>query len=63
MMKMEGRLIKKERKEEFGKQFQNNIDRGVFRCLSEEELKVYKGPINYITTVEAYKTGPYATTP
>ncbi len=40
MTKMEGRLIKTGRTEEFNKQFQDNINRGggVFKRLSKEEL-------------------------
>jgi hypothetical protein len=39
--------------EEFTMQFQDNIDREVFRRTSEEELKTHKGLVNYITIVEA----------
>jgi hypothetical protein len=39
------------------------VDRGVFRALSQEEVGKYKGPVNYISMVEAFKTGPHATTP
>ncbi len=45
MTRMEGRLSKTGRTEEFNRQFQDNIDRGVFKCLLGEELKAYKGPI------------------
>jgi hypothetical protein len=48
---------------EFNHQFQDNVDRAVFRALSEEETSSYKGPVNYISMVEAFKTGPHATTP
>ncbi len=37
--------------------------RGVFRELSEEELREWKGPLNYIAMVEAFKNSPHATTP
>jgi hypothetical protein len=53
MKRMEGRLVKTGRMEEFNKQFQDNIDREVFRRTSEEELKTHKGLFNYITIVEA----------
>jgi hypothetical protein len=57
------RLTKTGKTEEFNRQFQDNIDMGVFRRLSHKELEVYKGLTKYISMVEAYKTGPYATTP
>ncbi len=61
--RMEKRLIKQGRVEEFNSQFRDTVERGVFRELSEEELKEWKGPINYIAMVEAFKNGPHATTP
>ncbi len=39
------------------------MDRGVLRALSKEEVSKYKGPVNYISMVEAFKMGPHATTP
>jgi hypothetical protein len=61
--RMEKRLIKQGRVEEFNSQFKDTVERGVFRELSEEELKEWKGPLNYIAMVEAFKNGPHATTP
>jgi hypothetical protein len=61
--RMEKRLIKQGRVEEFNSQFRDTVERGVFRELSEEELKEWKGPLNYIAMVEAFKNGPHATTP
>jgi hypothetical protein len=46
-----------------GRQFQDNVDRGVFRPISREQADQYKGAVNYISMVEAFKTGPFATTP
>jgi hypothetical protein len=60
---MEKRLIKQGRVEEFNSQFRDTVERGVFRELSEEELRVWKGPFNYIAMVEAFKNGPHATKP
>ncbi len=60
--RMEKRLIKQGRVEEFNSQFRDTVERGVFRELSEEELKGWKGPLNYIAMVEAFKNGPHATT-
>ncbi len=61
--RMEKRLIKQGRVEEFNSQFRDTLERGVFRELSEEELKEWKGPLNYIAMVEAFKNGPHTTTP
>ncbi len=61
--RMEKKLIKQGRVEEFNSQFRDTVERGVFRELSEEELKEWKGPLNYIAMVEAFKNGPHATTP
>jgi hypothetical protein len=63
MGKMEARLVRMGRLHEFNQQFHNNVDRGVFRALSKEEAGRYKGPVNYISMVEAFKTGPHSTTP
>jgi hypothetical protein len=63
MLRMEGRLIKTGTMETFNQQFQDNVNREVFRRPSKEELMTYKGPFHFITMVEAYETGPYATTP
>jgi hypothetical protein len=63
MSKMEAQLLKKGRLEEFNRQFQDNVDRGVFKPIPREEADRYKGAVNYISMVEAFKTGPQATTP
>jgi hypothetical protein len=63
MSKMEARLLKTGRLDEFNRQFQDNVDRGVFKAIPREEADQYKGPVNYISMVEAFKTGPLATTP
>jgi hypothetical protein len=39
------------------------VGRGVFKAVPREETERYKGPVNYISMVEAFKTGPHATTP
>jgi hypothetical protein len=39
------------------------VERGVFRKLCLQEMLEYKGPLNYITMVEALKNGPHTTTP
>ncbi len=39
------------------------MERGVFQKLSLQEMSEYKGPLNYITMVEALKNSPYTTTP
>jgi hypothetical protein len=63
MGKVEARLVKTGRLEEFNRQFQDNVDRGVFKALSREEVSRYKGPVNYISMMEAFKTGLHAATP
>ncbi len=62
MSRMESRLLKKGRLEEFNRQFQDNVDRGVFKPIPKQEADRYSGAINYISMVEAFKTGPFATT-
>jgi hypothetical protein len=39
------------------------VDRGVFKALTHKEADDCKGPVNYISMVEVFKTGLYATTP
>ena len=56
-------MIKSGRLEEFNKQFYDTVERGVFRKLTEEEMRKYNGPLNYITMVEAFKNRPHSTTP
>jgi hypothetical protein len=63
MGRMEARLVKTGRLIEFNQQFQDNKDRGAFKALTRGETDNYKGPINYISMVEPFKTGPHATTP
>jgi hypothetical protein len=58
MSRMEARLLKKGRMDEFNQQFQDNIDRGVFKPIPREKADQYKGLVNYISMVEAFKTGP-----
>jgi hypothetical protein len=61
--KMDKRLIKAGRMEEFYKQFQDIVEREVFRKLTDKERKSCTGPMNCSTMVEAYNDGPFATTP
>ncbi len=63
MSRMEAHLLKKGRIAEFNRQFQDNMNRGVFRPIPREEAERYKGAVNYISMLEAFKTGPFATTP
>jgi hypothetical protein len=56
MIKMEMRLERTERMEEFHKQ--DNIDRGVFKRLTAEEICTYKGPVNYISIGGAIQVSP-----
>ena len=57
---LEKRLISKGQMEEFNAQFQDTVQRGVFKLVTEQN---YQGTIFYISMVDAYKTGPNATTP
>jgi hypothetical protein len=43
-MSMEARLLRTGRLDEFNRQFQDNVDRGVFKAVSREEAERYKGP-------------------
>jgi hypothetical protein len=60
---IEGQALRTGKLDEFNRQFQDNVDRGVFKAVSREEAERYKGPVNYISMVEAFRTGPHATTP
>ena len=42
-------------------QFEDMIKRGVVSEITEEEKKIYKGPVNYITHHEVYKPGSTST--
>ena len=57
------RLKKKGDLEAYNKAFFETVERGVFKEVSDEECKVYAGPVNYISIVEAYKPGIHSTTP
>jgi hypothetical protein len=61
--RMEKRLIKQGRVDEFNSQFKDTVNRDVSKELSKEELEGWKGPFNYIAMVEAFKNGSHATTP
>ncbi len=63
MSNMEAWLLKSGRLDEFNQQFQDNVDKGVFKAVPREKADQYKCPVNYISMVEAFKTGPHATTP
>jgi hypothetical protein len=63
MVRLEKQLIKKEDLEAFNEQFNDTVERGVFKKLTPKEAAAWGGPINYISFVVAYKNGPHATTP
>ncbi len=48
MGRMKARLVRRGRLDEFNWQFQDNVERGVFKALTREESGRYKGPVNYI---------------
>ncbi len=62
LSRMKARQLKMGRLAEFNRQFQDNVDRGVFKALTPGIASKYKGTVNYISMVEAFKTGPHATT-
>ncbi len=45
MSRMETRLLKKGRIAEFNRQFQDNVNRGVFKPIPREEADRYKGAV------------------
>ncbi len=61
MKGLERRLRKRGRLDEFNAAFNETVERGVFAPVAEPDR--YRGPINYISLVEAFKEGPGATTP
>ena len=63
MASTERRLEKRNQLHTYNEQFNETVERGVFKEISKEELSRYSGPVNYITIVEAYKPGPHSTTP
>jgi hypothetical protein len=63
LTRLENQLIKKNELQAFKEQFEEAVDRGVFKKLTEEELKKWTGPVNYISMVVAYKEGAHSTTP
>ena len=63
MLSLEKRLKKTGQLDEFNLQFQDTVQRGVFRELTGEEQDQYTGPVNHITIVETFKPGPHSTSP
>ena len=63
MKRLEQQLIKKGDLDAFNQQFEETVERGVFKKLTDEEAAAWGGPKNYISFVVAYKNGPHATTP
>ena len=60
---LERRLKKNNQVQQFDEQFQDAVNRGVFKELSREEADSYDGPVNYVTLTEAFKEGDQVTTP
>ena len=57
LIRQEKRLKKNpEVQDQYRKQFQDFIARGVFREISEVEREEYKGPVNYISHHEVFKS-------
>jgi hypothetical protein len=57
MHSMERRLIKQGNLEHFNKNFQEIIDRGVFKELTQEEADSDTGPITYFTITKTFNPG------
>ena len=57
------RLKKQGRIDDFNAAFGDIVKRGVFRELTVAENIEWEGPVNYVSIVAAYKSGPHATTP
>ena len=47
--KMEARLLRSGKLSHYNKEFQKVLDRGAAVMLSQEEVKNWKGPVNYIS--------------
>ena len=63
MKSLENKLIKKGKLSEFNDAFSDIVSRGVFRELTQAEMNEWRGPVNYISIVVAYKSDPHAMTP
>jgi hypothetical protein len=47
MVSQETKLFKDKRMNEFNEQFNDTVERGVFRKLTAKEIAEYSGPVNY----------------
>ena len=56
-------MIKQNRLTEFNEAFKDIVDCGVFKELSPQDIEEWGGPVNFITLVCAYKSGPHQSTP
>ena len=63
MKSLEAKLIKQNRLTEFNEAFKDIVDCGVFKELSPQDIEEWGGPVNFITLVCAYKSGPHQSTP
>ena len=63
MRSQETRLKKQGRIDDFNAAFGDIVKRGVFKELTVAENIEWEGPVNYVSIVAAYKSGPHATTP
>ena len=63
MRSQEVRLKKQGRIDDFNAAFGDIVKRGVFRELTVAENIDWEGPVNYVSIVAPYKSGPHATTP
>ena len=61
--RMEKRLEREGKLQEFNGAFEEGLGRGVYRLLTQEEEENWNGPVHYTLLTESYKEGPQATTP
>ena len=63
MKSQEAKLIKQNRLTEFNEAFKDIVDCSVIKELSPQDIEEWGGPVNFITLVCAYKSGPHQSTP
>ena len=62
MKSLEAKLIKQNRLTEFNEAFKDIVHRGVFKELFPQDIEEWGGPVNFISLVCAYKSGPHQST-
>ena len=62
MKSLEAKLIKQNQLTELNEAFKDIVDRGVFKELSPRDIEEWGGPMNFISLVCTYKSGPHQST-